>query len=485
MNTFINYLIESCIGLCVFLLLYQLLKSETDFKLKRILLLSGIIGSVLFPLIHFNSLNSGIPSLTDLIPSYLLPQITITAEGATRPIENTITIWSTLIAVYLIGAFVFLFIFVFRIIKIVQLIHSSETYSSGKYIIGESKKSKLTFSFFNFIFIGCAHPISATEKQQILNHEAIHVSQWHSLDILLLNVLGIVFWFNPIILVYKKIFIQLHEFEADARAVENHELNEYCSLLARVALQSADFTIANHFNQSLTLKRIAMMQTMKTKIKTWKIGFFIAFFPALFLFIACQDQVSDLQTVANSAAVSLDLPSDIQTQLDKIKAANPGKEYVVVEPTTEEGKKTLEKIDVSQIASMNVIKSGDRGFVIIERNQQNISFAEKASTDNIYTVVEQMPEYVGGMDALAGHISSNMKYPESARTSGIQGTTFASFIVNKDGSITDVQVMKSLSPECDKEAVRVIQLMPNWVPGKQKGEPVNVRFVLPIKFALG
>ena len=486
MSSFINYLIEANIGLCLFMLLYVIaLRKETNFGLKRILLLSGIMASLLFPVIHLNITNSPVPSLTELVPSYLLPEISINGNGHKTITSAQQSFWNSITAIYLGGVLFFTLLFAARLFKLIRLITSSTTYTINNFIVAESANSKLTFSFFRFIFIGQANSISAEEKQQMLNHERIHAQQWHSFDIMLLHSIGILFWFNPLLHVYKKIFVQLHEFEADARAVESHEVNEYCSLLARVALQSADFTIASHFNQSLTLKRIAMMQTMKTKIKTWKIAAVIAVFPAFFILVACQDQLTDdLKTVANASAVSLDIPADIQAKIKQLKADHPEKEFGVIETTTKEGKMTADKMDVSKIASLNVIKSKDRSFIIIERSQQNIAFAQNASTDKVYTLVEHQPEYVGGNEAMRKHIMDHMEYPEAAKNAKIEGTTFTSFVVNTDGTMSDIQIVKGLSPECDKEAVRVIQLMPKWIPGKQDGKNVSVRFVLPIKFAL-
>jgi len=331
MNTFINYFIEANIGLCLFLLLYFIfLKKETDFKLTRVLLLSGMVASLLFPLVHFQISSAAIPSITQMMPTYLLPQIVVGDHVSASRIEfNTV---NAILFTYLSGVLLLTVLFIVRIMKLVQLIYSSSTYSYHRFVVAESNESKLTFSFFNFIFIGQSSSLSKQEKQQILDHESIHATQWHSADILLLNVMSILFWINPLMLIYKKIFTQLHEFEADSRTVENHEVDEYCGFLARAALQSADFPIANHFNQSLTLKRIAMIQTIKTKIKTWKIALVAATFPAFFTLVACQEQlVEDLKTIEKSSAISLDFPIEVQTRLDELKAANPNSKYEVIE----------------------------------------------------------------------------------------------------------------------------------------------------------
>lgn len=104
--------------------------------------------------------------------------------------------------------------------------------------------------------------------------------------------------------------------------------------------------------------------------------------------------------------------------------------------------------------------------------------------DELFTVVDQQPEYAGGYDAMMSFIKSNMTYPPNARRMGIEGTVHVSFIVSKTGAISDVKVLRGIMTECDREAVRVVQMMPPWKPGKQNGRPVNVRFIMPLKFRL-
>ena len=102
----------------------------------------------------------------------------------------------------------------------------------------------------------------------------------------------------------------------------------------------------------------------------------------------------------------------------------------------------------------------------------------------IFQVVETMPQFPGGEQALFKFLNENIKYPVIAQENGIQGRVICQFVVNTDGSIVDIQVVRGVDPSLDKEAVRVIQSMPKWIPGKQRGKPVRVRFTLPINFKL-
>ncbi|MDD2328184.1 MAG: energy transducer TonB [bacterium] len=105
-------------------------------------------------------------------------------------------------------------------------------------------------------------------------------------------------------------------------------------------------------------------------------------------------------------------------------------------------------------------------------------------TEEIFVVVENQPEFPGGNAAMMKFLSDNIKYPVIAQENGIQGRVICNFVVERDGSITDVQVVRGVDPSLDREAVRVIQQMPRWTPGKQRGQAVRVRFTLPVVFRL-
>ncbi len=109
---------------------------------------------------------------------------------------------------------------------------------------------------------------------------------------------------------------------------------------------------------------------------------------------------------------------------------------------------------------------------------------EEESAQQIFTVVEKQPEFPGGTAELFKYLSKAIKYPVIAQENGIQGRVVCSFVVNRDGSIVDIQVMRGVDPSLDKEAIRVISEMPKWKPGEQRGKPVRVRFILPVQFRL-
>ena len=109
---------------------------------------------------------------------------------------------------------------------------------------------------------------------------------------------------------------------------------------------------------------------------------------------------------------------------------------------------------------------------------------EVIEEQEIFQVVESMPEFPGGEEARIQFLRDNIKYPQMARESGIQGTVYVTFVVEPDGRVTGVRVLRGIGGGCDEEAIRVVKAMPRWIPGKQRGKPVRVQFNMPIKFTL-
>jgi protein TonB len=170
----------------------------------------------------------------------------------------------------------------------------------------------------------------------------------------------------------------------------------------------------------------------------------------------------------------LDIP-----QVKKIIKFLPPKvtEKEVIE---EEEMPTIEEIKQNETGGEEIEGTGE---VIFDEPVQEI-VDDGAGENEIFLVVEQAPEFDGGLAAMYKFIQKNMGYPAKARRMNIEGTVFVGFVVERDGSIADVQIVKGIDSDCDKEAVRVVSKMPPWKPGKQSGKPVRVRFILPIKFKL-
>jgi protein TonB len=167
----------------------------------------------------------------------------------------------------------------------------------------------------------------------------------------------------------------------------------------------------------------------------------------------------------------VEIPPPVKTI--KYVAPKVTKEEVVEEeiPTIEEIKKTEVSTETVEGPTEVVFEEPVKEVAEVEDNQ-------------VYTFVEQNAEFPGGTEAMYKFINKNVKYPAQARRMGTEGRVFVGFVINKDGSIVDVGIVKGISAECDKEAMRVVQMMPPWKAGKQNGKAVRVKFILPINFKL-
>lgn len=168
-------------------------------------------------------------------------------------------------------------------------------------------------------------------------------------------------------------------------------------------------------------------------------------------------------------------PPPPEALVEKVKFTAP----VVVEDTTiETGLMVMD--DLNKVVSTEVPTEE----VEVEIKDEGPKVIETPVQAEIFTVVEEQPGYPGGEEARISFLQQNIRYPEEAKELGIQGRVFVTFVVEVDGSITDVRVLRGIGGGCDEEAVRVVKAMPKWVPGKQRGVPVRVQFNLPIKFTL-
>ena len=170
----------------------------------------------------------------------------------------------------------------------------------------------------------------------------------------------------------------------------------------------------------------------------------------------------------------IDIPK-VQKQIKFLPPKVTEKEVVEEEPMP-----TIEEIKQNDVGATDV-----EGDIDVEFAEPVVAVVQpEEDEDKVFTVVEQPAEFEGGLQAMYAFIRKNLKYPASARRMNIEGSVYVSFIIDKAGLISDVQIVKGISADCDKEAERVVKMMPNWKPGKQNGRAVKSKFVLPIKFKL-
>ncbi|MCC9166710.1 M56 family metallopeptidase [Pontibacter harenae] len=261
-----QYLLESGVCLAAFYLLYLVaLRKETSFQYNRFYLLAAVAISFLLPLLQLPLLPQQTAASFQPIVSQLAPFVIYASAEDAAEISRGISWPNIVLMVYAIGCCFFIYRFLHQLYGLYQFIrqHQTEiTRWNGISLINTNGRFS-TFSFLNYIFWNNSQPLNQAEREQVLQHEAVHVRQGHSFDMLFLELLQIVFWFNPLLLLYKKALISTHEFIADAQVLRQADRQAYAHLLAKQVCLKMEFAIGNYFNKSLTLKRMKMIQTQK------------------------------------------------------------------------------------------------------------------------------------------------------------------------------------------------------------------------------
>lgn len=386
------------------------------------------------------------------MPEYILLPENIDILGETEIVkDNSLSFMSFVALIYTIGV-------IFSFMKMLFNIHKIHKMKVGKkseiidnvniYYTGESH---IPFSFFNDIFIGTSvisptdnvlsEPVEGSVNPLVLKHEMSHVKNYHSIDVVMMEIMVSLQWFNPFIRMMKKELQSIHEYIADNEVIEDKiNKSNYMMLLLQQCTADNINGIANNFSFLLTKKRISMIANkQKSKRMLLRLLLTLPVFGMLIMLnTRCDNVKSNDDKIANAE-----------------KNAQDSKLY------------RNESVDnpVNETTSLD-----------IHTNQ--------SVTDTIYNNIEIMPEFPGGFSELRNFLTSNVNYPESAKTNNIEGRTLVSFVVEKDGSITDIEVLRGFDKDCDAEAVRVVSTMPKWKPGVKDGETVRCRFTLPFTFKI-
>jgi TonB family protein len=417
--------------------------------------------SFVYPFISFTGWLEKQEPMQQIVINYReLQEITITARSASiLTIENVLWALYALISVVLLGKI------------LVQLVSILRWKLKGeKQILQETeiisiKETITPFSFFNLIFM---NPTLHTEPEakQILAHEQTHARQIHSLDVLLGELLTIACWFNPAAWLLKREIRQNLEFLADNKVLQSgFDAKNYQYHLLQLSYQIPTVPLVNKFNVLPIKKRIIMMNQQKTaKAGLLKYSLIVPLALALIL-------SSNAQTIVNSAKKTL------SSTKDSIKVT---KSKVVVNNNVVDTKKETQESVTTTV-------------------QDSKPTNQKPDNKDIYTVIEKMPQFPGGEEALITYITQNVRYPKEAMERGGQGTVVIRFIINSNGKVIDPIFLRTSVSEDNKsvgasdqkvaellnqEALRVINSLPDFIPGEQNGEKVSVYYTLPIVFRL-
>lgn len=430
------YLIVSAISLALMVTVYRITLSRTTFHgFNRFVLLTTLALAAVIPVMHFKSISTRASAPIN----YMLNEIMVYADGTsgvntmqTTESGSSISILSVITVVYLAGVIFCLLRIAIGILSSEIICHRrSRMLADGSRLV-ITERNYAPFSWRNCIVI--SRKDYESNGAMIIAHEQAHVHHHHSFDLILAQLFCAVQWFNPAAWMLRRSLMEVHEFEADAQVLEDgFDGRRYQICLVRAALQGSFTTTTNNFSNCSTKKRIVMMNRHSTN--PW------ARLRALLM----------LPVVALSVIVASACKQDTKSEMNVVTQDTPPTDYWV---------------DIQECEECET---------------------EEADTSQVFMVVEEMPEFPGGEEALFDYLRSNLQYPERCKENKIQGRVLITFVVNKDGSIVESGVVKSAGPEgveLDVEASRVVSSMPAWTPGKQKGEAVRVRYTIPISFRL-
>ena len=442
MGAFFVYILKSAICLALFYLGYRLLLSRDTFlRFNRFALLSGFGLAALLPLVRV-----GVEGVSPLGPALEeWGRIAAPVEPAATA-SPAVSCYSIGLAIYLMGVLFFIARFLWGVVSLIRLIRAGrrERLADGSWLVLH-RLPLAPFSWLRYIFLAEKDLLSKPEL--ILAHEQAHIRMRHTWDLLFTELFLWLQWFNPAAWLLRQELQAVHEFEADAAVLGmGYDSKEYKLLLIEKAVGSSRYTLANSFNHSSLINRITMMQ--KRKSNPW-----------------ARMKYAFVLPVAATAMAAFARP-EISRQMAEISSAKITDLSRMVQTTAAERTRP-EAIDTTTSAR-EVMVTGYAQF-----------------TDNkVYESVEVMPEFPGGEVELLKFVAKSIKYPTEAQRRGAQGRVIVKFVVETNGSISNIHVVKGIDPLLDAEAIRVCTTMPTWAPARQEGKAVRCYYTIPVTFRL-
>lgn len=445
MMDFLIYDAKVAVLIVVFYMFYRLLLSrETFHRVNRGVLLLTAVASFVLPLC--------VITLHKTVTLEVTPTVSVGDLHIEIAEEMKPEVWQIVLPfIFIVGAGVTLAHTLVSILKVMLLIRRSERHPQpdGTILCVTGNTEVSPFSWMHYIVMNRSD--YEANDAAILAHERGHIRLRHSFDVVLVDLLTALQWFNPAMWMLRQDLRAIHEYEADGEVLsQGINARQYQYLLITKAASIGGYSIANGINHSTLKNRITMMLHKKS------------------------NRISLLKLLVLIPIVGVTLALNARTVTD----------YVYDKPQRQ--------VPVKKGKKAATIKMGGQQVKVVEQPKventtkpvEMPNAIEVVPKEQAFDVVEQMPQFSGGMKALMDYLSTNISYPKEAHKKEIQGRVLVRFVVEKDGSISNAEVVKSVDPLLDAEALRVISSMPNWIPGKQNGKAVRAKFTIPITFNL-
>jgi len=540
MVEFLQYDLKVAVLVATFYMFYRLLLSrETFHRVNRAVLLLTAVASFVLPLC--------VVTVHKTVVLSQAPTGLVTAElGGASMAEAETPLWQMLATcVFFAGVAVTLGRTLTSLCRLWWLIaHSEQHPQPDGTVVCVAKKEVSPFSWMHFIVL--SHSDYEAHDAAVLAHERGHIRRHHTLDLLLVDTLTALQWFNPAMWMLRQDLRTIHEYEADAAVLSlGLNMRQYQYLLIQKAVGDCGYSVACGISHSTLKNRINMM--LHKKSSPASLLKLLALLPIVGTALALNaETVNDYAYSGTPAQPQKKLVKKgrkagtfringktIEVYADKDTATGKkvtmemnddqlepeiteSVEQIVPDPlvvidgkvATQEQLEVIDKMDIDNVSfikdeeSLKVFAEHfeadtSNGILFINTKEYvkngkkaTASFTvqndepEKNTDREAFDVVEQMPEYPGGLVELMKYISMNVHYPEAAEKTGAQGRVLVQFVIEEDGSVSDAKVVQKVSDELDAEALRVVSAMPKWKPGRQKGELVRVKYTIPITFRL-
>lgn len=424
----IPYILQITFCWAAFYALYAgLLSRATFFNHNRAYLVGSLALGLILPLAGWQLwLPAGQPEL-----------LTVTLQPITIGMENLEVVvmataaepglgwWEALLAVYWLGVGIAGLRFAYGLRKLWRLHRGSERRKQDGYTLVFTEEWHAPFSFFNTLFWSRQMPYPPEDEKKIIRHERAHMRGWHSLDVLLVELLGIVFWLSPMIYLYSRSLRVVHEYLADAAVLRTtKKKKQYGHLLLSQSQSGHPIVLANHFINSQLKKRILMMT--KTKSKRHILTRYLLALPLIFVLA--------------------------------LAFARPGsaEEVLPIAPAPVEKAVEATKGDVDRMPVFAGCET------------------EKTESEQGACSKKKLMEFM----------IANLKYPEAAQKAEVEGKVLVQYTIARDGSVQDAEVLQGIGYGCDEAALAVVKAMPNWTPAVKDSKPVSLQMTLPFTFSL-
>jgi len=424
------------------LLIYLLfLRNRPVYRLSRFYLLASAIVPVLIPFIRLpQGVEQGLRQMH--IFEVDLPAITVSASHRISAVQNVIpAIW----IVYGIITALFLAWHLWQVLRLRTVIHNSPAEKRGPYTL-LTATGYGPGSFGKYIFFP-----GDEVNETILAHEQAHIRLRHTADIIFVNLMQALFWPNVFLVWLRRELKQVHEFQADATL--NADRQHYAQLLLSAVFNTHSVPVMHLFIIHPIKRRIMMLQK-KGKASPLKAAILVCSATVLFLAVA---------TAVQSCGKKNDTTAPTAT--NKAENLSPAARQAMLK-TMDSTAET--KFDKMAKLHLNKFDPKNKEYDIPDEQ-------------GIYGFADKMP--TPGYDYNT-FISQNIHYPDNARKNGIQGKVVVRFVIDENGNVKNPKCMRSVSPDLDNEALRVVAMLPQWKPGEQDGKKVPVYFYLPIVFSL-